>query len=125
MVKTDKLRIRSDAGVQNRQVGTLTKGTVVEILETKKVGSTTWGRISKGWISLYYVKLDTAASIQAAAEKTVTASSLNIRAGVGTGSRCVGVYHKGDQVKILEQTKVKNSLWGRTEKGWICMKYVK
>ena len=125
VVKTDKLRIRSDAGVQNRQVGTLTKGTVVEILETKKVGSTTWGRISKGWISLYYVKLDTAASIQAAAEKTVTASSLNIRAGVGTGSRCVGVYHKGDQVKILEQTKVKNSLWGRTEKGWICMKYVK
>lgn len=125
VTKTDKLRIRSGAGVQNAEVGSLARGTFVEILETKKVGSTTWGRISKGWISLYYVKLDTDASIQAAPEKTVTASSLNIRSGAGAGSRCVGSYHQGDKVKILEQTKVGSTLWGRTDRGWICMKYVK
>lgn len=125
VVNTDQLRIRSGAGVTNAQVGSLARGTFVEILETQKVGNTTWGRISKGWISLFYVKLDTSAAIQAAAEKTVTASSLNIRAGAGTANRCVGVYHLGDKVKILEQTTVSGVAWGRTDKGWICMKYVK
>ena len=31
---------------------------MLQILETKKVGGTTWGRISNGWISLDYVVLD-------------------------------------------------------------------
>ena len=29
---------------------------MLQILETKKVGSTTWGRTNKGWISMAYVK---------------------------------------------------------------------
>lgn len=55
-VTADCLRIRSAAGTNNKIVGYLYKGAKVEILETKLVGNTTWGRTAKGWISLDYVK---------------------------------------------------------------------
>lgn len=51
-----RLRIRKNAGTKYKTVGYLRKGTKVEILETKKVGKTTWGRISNGWICLSYTK---------------------------------------------------------------------
>ena len=50
------LRIRSAAGTSNKIVGFLYKGAKVEILETKSVNGTTWGKTAKGWISMEYVK---------------------------------------------------------------------
>ena len=55
-VTADCLRIRSAAGTSNTIVGYLYSGAKVEILETKKVGNMTWGKVSKGWISMDYVK---------------------------------------------------------------------
>ncbi len=55
-VTADCLRVRSAPGTANKIVGYLYKDTKVEILETKKVGTTTWGKVSNGWISLAYVK---------------------------------------------------------------------
>ncbi len=55
-VIADCLRVRSNAGTQHQIVGYLYSGSKVEILETKKVGNTTWGKISQGWISMDYVK---------------------------------------------------------------------
>ncbi len=55
-VTADCLRVRSGAGTSNKIVGYLYEGAKVTILETKKVGSMTWGRISQGWISMSYVK---------------------------------------------------------------------
>ncbi len=52
------LNIRSGAGSDYPAVGTLNYGDRVTILEQKKVGDTTWGKTSKGWISLDYVSLD-------------------------------------------------------------------
>lgn len=52
------LNIRSGAGADYPAVGTLNYGDRVTILEEKKVGDTTWGKIAKGWISLDYVSLD-------------------------------------------------------------------
>ena len=40
----------------NESLGYLYEGAKVQILETKKVGSATWGKVSKGWISMDYVK---------------------------------------------------------------------
>ena len=121
---TDVLRIRKDAGVNHAQVGSLTKGTVVIITETIKVGTTTWGRIDQGWISLYYVKLDGSTVPVDAVTKTVNTKSLRIRAGAGTNYECIGSYVAGDQVVVMDQTTVKGRVWGRTAKGWICMEYV-
>ncbi len=55
-ITADCLRIRSNAGTNNTIVGYLYRGAKVEILETKTVNGTTWGRVSKGWISMDYVK---------------------------------------------------------------------
>lgn len=55
-VNTESLRIRSAAGTTNSVVGSYNYGTEVEILETAKLGTTTWGRTNQGWISLSYVK---------------------------------------------------------------------
>lgn len=55
-VTADCLRIRKAPGTSNAITGYLYKDAKVEILQTKKVGSTTWGQVSKGWISMDYVK---------------------------------------------------------------------
>lgn len=52
------LNIRSGAGEDYPSVGSLNYGDRVTILEQKKVEDTTWGKTSKGWISLDYVSLD-------------------------------------------------------------------
>lgn len=54
-VTADCLRIRSAAGTSNKIVGYLYKGAKVQVLETKTVGSVTWGRVSKGWVSMDYL----------------------------------------------------------------------
>ena len=124
IVGTTQLRVRKAPGVSNEQVGTLNKGDKVVILETAKVGSATWGRIEKGWIHMYYVRLSTAEVPEGSVVRTVTAN-LNIRAGAGTTYESLGQYPKGTQVIITERTNVGSTVWGRTDKGWISMDYVK
>ena len=121
---TDVLRVRKAAGTHNAQVGSLTRGTVVIITETAKVGTATWGKTDQGWISLSYVKVDSGTVPVDAVTKTVNTGSLRIRAGAGTQYECLGSYGSGDQIVITDQTTVKGRLWGRTDKGWICMEYV-
>ena len=123
VISTSSLRIRSGAGTGYSVVGTLSKGTKVEIYETKTVGSTKWGRISKGWICLDYVKLDSAASNESAVH-TVTASSLRVRSGAGTGYAIVGYLTRGEKITVLETKTVGGTVWGRISKGWISMEYV-
>ena len=55
-VVADCLRIRSNAGTSNSIIGYLYEGAKVEILETKTVNGTVWGKIANGWISMDYVK---------------------------------------------------------------------
>ena len=55
----------------------------------------------------------------------VTASSLNIRAEAGTNGRWLGYYVRGTKVIILERKTVGTMEWGRTDKGWISLQYVK
>ena len=57
--------------------------------------------------------------------KTVTSKTLNIRSDAGTAYDKVGQYVKGDQIVIYEEKTVSGQKWGRTDKGWVCMDYVK
>ena len=52
------LNIRSGAGADFPAVGSLNYGDRVTILEKKIVEDITWGKTSKGWVSLEYVALD-------------------------------------------------------------------
>ena len=52
------LNVRSGAGKDYPAVATLNYGDRVTLLEEKKVGDVTWGKISNGWISLEFVSID-------------------------------------------------------------------
>lgn len=117
-VTPETLNIRKLAKVESEKVGTYSKGDKIEILETNG----DWGRTDKGWIYLDYVKMDAAArTVSQLGKGTVTASGLHIRKDADIKSESIGGYKKGDSVEILE---VKNG-WGRTDKGWIFLDYVK
>ena len=111
------MNIRKGAGTKYSKVGTYEKGTILKFYETKKVGSYTWGRVSKGWVRMDNVKV--------ADTKTLTVSSVNIRSGAGTENSVVGTYKKGDQLHIFETTKIGTHTWGHTDKGWVDLTFAK
>ena len=55
-VIADCLRVRKEASTSAEIVGYYYEGAKVQILETKEVDGTKWGRTSKGWVSMDYVK---------------------------------------------------------------------
>ena len=129
----DNLRVRSNPSTDSTILRMLDINTRVLIIEQKVVGDVTWARIADGWINMNYVLIDgeepaptdpvedpSEPSGNVVAVGTVTATELNIRKGAGASYDPVGKYIKGDKVEILE---VKDG-WGRTNKGWISMKYV-
>lgn len=56
---------------------------------------------------------------------TLSSGTLNVRSGAGTGNKVVSYYANGATVTILEQKTVGSTIWGRTDKGWISLDYVK
>ncbi len=52
---------------------------------------------------------------------TITCDALTIRKGAGTSYGRVGMIYKGRRVEILEQKVVGDVVWGRMDKGWICL----
>ena len=118
---TSGLNIRKEGNNKAEIVGGYPEGTKVTILEVKNG----WGRTDKGWINLSFVKMDSATSSSSTTYKTgnatVTASSLNIRKEAKSDGEKVGTYKNGDKVTILEVS----GEWGKTDKGWINLKYVK
>ncbi len=121
----NSLRIRSGAGISYAIRGYLNKGDRVEILDQKTVGNTTWGKINKGWISMDYVKLDTASSETTETRTgTVKNVSLRIRAAATSNSSIVGYLQPGEKVTILATYSDGSTTWGKISKGWIDLNYV-
>ena len=125
------LRVRSQAGTSYTIVGFLNPKQRVEILEQKTVGSSTWGRISSGWIDLSYVILDNQGSAPSAPStsqtttKTVNTACLRVRSQAGTSYSIVGYLYSGAKVTVYETTTVGGSTWGKISTGWICLDYTK
>ncbi len=135
-VDADELRVRSGPGTSYSIVGFLTDGTAVTITERKTVGNMEWGKISNGWISLDYVKLDADNSDSGSTTtppevkpEVLTGTvkvqdSLRVRTGPGTSYEVAGFLKAGEKVTITEQKTVGNTVWGKIESGWISMDYV-
>ena len=125
---SDYLRVRSGPGTSYAIAAYLTNGTSVEITEQKTVGSTVWGKISKGWISMDYVQVGGSSSQPQQSTtnaKTVIADCLRIRSAAGTSNSIVGYLYEGAKVEILETASANGTTWGRISKGWISMDYVR
>jgi len=113
-VTTNNLNVRSGPDTTFKRVGGYMEDDTIQILAV--VGG--WGYTEKGWISMMYVELPE--PVYATGSATVTVG-LNIREEPSADSPKVDVYKEGDRVTILE---VQGS-WGRTDKGWIKLDYVK
>ncbi len=112
----NSLIVREGPGASYAQVNRLPKGTAVVILEQKSANGVIWGRTEYGWISIRYVQMGEAG--------TVTASALIVRAGAGTNYAQVDRLPRGTMVVILETKLNGTTSWGRTQYGWVSLKYV-
>jgi len=53
----------------------------------------------------------------------IIATTLNIRTDAGTAFESVGQYQKGQVVNIYDVKNEGNNMWGKTDRGWICLKF--
>lgn len=122
--------IHSGAGSAFGQIGTLSAGAQIVILETAVNGTQTWGRYADGWINLEYTNY-TGGSIQPQTNPTATGNAVvvcntgvNVRQGPGTGYAIVGSAYNGQQVTVYETAA--NNTWARVgDNRWISMSYLK
>ena len=139
-VISQELTVLSAPSSTGQPIGTLNQGTIVDIIKVENVLGIDWALIREGWVAAEHLEmgeLDDNMTTSTPAETTpgettpaqtitesikgiVTGDYLNIRIEPNENSDIVGGYSKGDAVTILE---TKNG-WGRTNKGWISMKFV-
>ncbi|GAA0705147.1 hypothetical protein GCM10008904_12870 [Paraclostridium ghonii] len=114
VVTASSLNVRSGYGSSYGAIGSLSKGAKVEIVESKNG----WHKIKYnggyGYVSGDYIKIDGSTTNPPTATKTgtVTASTLNVRSGYGTGYGAIGSLSKGAKVEIVE-----------SKNGWYKIKY--
>lgn len=144
VITASSLRIRSGAGTKFATVGYLNKDAKVDIFEVKKISSSeSWGKITSGWISMKYVKVQSddsnkndnsnkddssnngTGTTQAKARKGVVTTGVNVRSGPGTKNAKVCSYGKNQKVSITDFKFVGSTLWGKTNEGWVSLDYVK
>ena len=145
------VNVRGGPGTDYSITGRATKGDKLTITETSQNGGYLWGKFGEDkWIALSYTNYDsvkdqgnsggnsgnegntgnngnteTPPPAQAVTGVVTVSDHLNIRSGAGTHYEKVGEYAGGAKVTILEQKTVGADVWGRTDKGWISMAYVK
>jgi len=113
-VTTNDLNIRTGPDTTFKRIGSYMENDSVQLLAIVNG----WGYTEEGWISMIYVKLPE--PVYATGDATVTVG-LNIREEPDPSAAKVGAYRKGDRVTVMT---VKDG-WGKTDKGWINLDYVK
>jgi uncharacterized protein YgiM (DUF1202 family) len=113
-VTTNDLNVRTGPDTSFQRISSYMENDSVQILAIVN----DWGYTEKGWISMMYVNLPE--PVYATGSATVTIG-LNIREEPDPSAEKVDAYQKGDRVTILEV----NDGWGKTNKGWINLDYVK
>lgn len=55
----------------------------------------------------------------------VTVGTLHIRSGAGSWFASLGTLEKDAEVTVYERIQVNDEWWGRINRGWVCLQYVK
>ena len=111
IVNTDSLNVRTGPMTSYMQVDTYVKDEILNIHAV--IGD--WGYTDKGWVFLEYV------SPYYATGNCIVTRGLNIRKEPNADSEIVGSYTTGDRITVVE---IVNN-WGRTDLGWINMKFIR
>lgn len=150
VVSSYNLNIRSGPGIDYPIVSSSSNGDSFPISKLQEKDGYLWGKTPIGWIALQYTNYDFSTkgndnqltqeeskkedfdstqkeNEQSQETKTIRgvikADILNIRKKPDIKSNRVGIFTYGDVVNI-ESQKENDLVWGKTEKGWIAMKYV-
>lgn len=131
-ITTNGVNVRKGPGTEFQSVAKLNYGKEITITHVQKGGKYTWGRYADGWVCLQYTNYDMVAYVEGEHSDEVTAvgvivgtDKVNIRNYPGTdGTKIVGQYSKGEIVKVTLQYKVGNTIWCKTEKGWVSSMYM-
>ncbi len=131
-ITTNGVNVRTGPGTEYRSVAKLNYGKEITITHVQKGGKYTWGRYADGWVCLQYTNYDMISFVEGENSDDVTAvgvivgtDQVNIRNYPGTnGTKIVGQYSRGDIVKVTLQYKVGNTIWCKTEKGWVSSNYM-
>lgn len=136
------LNVRKEATVLSAQMGSLPRGTKINIYEKKTSNGVEWGRTDKGWVCLLYVTLTATGAgstgngngnhVLVTDVGTVTAATLSLRKAPTNNSEQLALLNQGDSVTILEETTetttTGSKLWGKVTvngvTGWINLAYV-
>ncbi len=122
------VNVRSDAGVDNRPVGALPKGTQVDIYEIKYINGQQWGRCGTGWFCLSYAEVNWITKDNAANDVGFTSYAFT-----GTLHQSAWVHvspsDTAEQVTITDAdrknvvftniTAGENGTWAKMSKGWV------
>ena len=114
VITHDDVNIRTGPATTFKSLYTFKTGDAVEVLA--RVGN--WYYTPDGWVNMNYVELND--PIYTTGTGTVTIG-LNIRTAPDANSDLVDAYAEGDRVVITEV----EGTWGKTNKGWINLKYVR
>lgn len=119
------MNLREGASTNHKVIGYVKKGNTVNVLEKLNNG---WMKVDMGGKIGYvsnaggkYFDMVAVAENPKSFQVKITASALNVRAGVGTAFRIKGVVHKNDICEIVEEC----NNWGKLASGlgWISLKY--
>lgn len=119
------MNLREGASTNHKVIGYVKKGNTVNVLEKLNNG---WMKVDMGGKIGYvsnaggkYFDMVAVAENPKSFQVKITASALNVRAGVGTAFRIKGVVHKNDICEIIEEC----NNWGKLASGlgWISLKY--
>lgn len=123
--------VRNGAGTGYTQVGTVTSGTQLVIVEAVQVNGAAWGRYVDGWVELANTNYSSSATLPTTPSSTtngtvVCSTGVNVRSGAGTNYPVVGSAYNGQRVTVYETVNVNGSFWGRIgDSRWISLNYVK
>ena len=131
-ITTNGVNVRKGPGTEYQSVAKLNYGKEITITHVQKGGKYTWGRYADGWVCLQYTNYDMVSYVEGTDSDKITAvgvivgtDKVNIRNYPGTdGTKIVGQYSKGEIVKVSLQYKVGNTIWCKTEMGWVSSVYM-
>lgn len=119
------VNVRSDAGTDNKIVGSLAKNETVEVYEIKTVNGHQWGRTTAGWFCMTYASVtmlttnssnniisDAGALDYAFTGKTTKELMPKVQAGDNT-NQTGDTVKKGTSVTLTNMVVVGNETWGK------------
>ncbi len=120
VVSTTDLSVYGGPHTSYPNLGTLTNGDTILIVEAVTFCNLLWGRYEGGWVRLNQkLVLQNDGMFAHPATVNIKESYLNVRSGPGTEYSTVGQLNAGDQIEVVSVTMVDGMPWGRFSAGWV------